>query len=68
MLRHLQPLWSHTRDAAVTAYKHKTVYEIPLVFESVPKNLKVFVRDGKIVVETEPIKPSHGVAVELWKQ
>jgi hypothetical protein len=68
MQRLLLPLWSHTRDIVVAAYKHKTVYEIPLVFESVPKNLTVFVRDGKIVVEATTQKGQPSDTVSKYNQ
>ena len=46
-------LWSHTRDALVSAYKHKIVYEIPLVFEN-GINPTVRLVGNRLVVELLP--------------
>ena len=68
MLRRLQPLWSHTRDAVVTAYKHKTIYEIPLVFEKDIKVIKTEVRDGKLIVEATTQKGPPSDTVSKYNQ
>jgi hypothetical protein len=56
------------RNATVSAYKHKTVYEIPLMHNEIKKHYRLIVKEDQIVVEatdyrevaTDVVPPTGG--------
>lgn len=50
-MKSLYPLMTHVRDIMVYFYQTKTVYEIPITFEKIGSNFKVYIKDKKIIIE-----------------
>ena len=60
MNRYLSVLWTQVRNILIIGYKHTTVYEIPIVFNSEMTVFEsVVVENGKIIVTMKQAPPKN---------